>query len=182
MTMQTDIDYNTLRWVKQEIDETLNQARHALEDYVDNPEDDTQLRFCSTHVHQVFGTLQMVELYGAALLAEEMEHLISALLEHKVGQKRDAYEVLMRAILQMPDYLERVQTGLNDDPIILLPLLNDLRAARGENLLSENALFAPDVSSAEPIEVGERRPDLDGADPAATARKLRHQYQVGLLN
>lgn len=54
-------DYVALEWVKGEIAETLKQARHALEDYVENPQDSTRLRFCLTYVHQVHGTLQMVE-------------------------------------------------------------------------------------------------------------------------
>ena len=32
-----------------------------------------------------------------------------------------------------------------DIPIVLLPLLHDLRAARGETGLSESVLFAPDL-------------------------------------
>ncbi|NIP71703.1 MAG: response regulator [Gammaproteobacteria bacterium] len=181
MAMGNRIDYSTLSWVKQEIDETLNQARHALEEHVENTEDPTQLRFCSTYIHQVSGTLQMVELYGGALLAEEMEHLAEALLEDRAPEKRDSYEVLMRAILQLPEYLERVQDGLADDPLVLLPLLNDLRAARGEHLLSENALFAPDISAAEPIVVGKHSNDVVGAELGKLAKKLRHQYQVGLV-
>ena len=34
MRPQDDIDYTTLAWVKGELDETLKQARHALEAYV----------------------------------------------------------------------------------------------------------------------------------------------------
>lgn len=181
MAIGNHIDYSTLSWVKQEIDETLNQARHALEEHVENPEDPTQLRFCSTYIHQVSGTLQMVELYGGALLAEEMEHLAQALLEDRAPEKRDAYEVLMRAILQLPEYLERVQDGLADDPLILLPLLNDLRAARGEHLLSENALFAPDISAAEPIVVDKHSNDVVEVELGKLAKKLRHQFQVGLV-
>ena len=61
-------DYVALEWVKGEIAETLKQARQALEEFVENPEDSTRLRFCLTYVHQVHGTLQMVEFFGAALL------------------------------------------------------------------------------------------------------------------
>src|SRR5690606_35871770 len=100
-----------------------------------------------TYLHQVYGTLQMVEFYGAALLAEEMEKLAQALLENRVGaaQIADAQETLMRAILQLPPYLERIQSSRRDLPLVLLPLLNDLRAARGESLLSETSLFKPDL-------------------------------------
>ncbi len=39
MRLQDDIDFTTLNWVKQELDETLKQARQALEAYVDDPAD-----------------------------------------------------------------------------------------------------------------------------------------------
>ncbi|NRA23617.1 MAG: Hpt domain-containing protein, partial [Oleispira sp.] len=66
-------DYIALEWVKDEIEETLQQAQQALEAYVENTQDRTRLNFCLSYLHQVHGTLQMVEFYGAALLAEEME-------------------------------------------------------------------------------------------------------------
>ncbi len=180
MAMDTTIDYSTLNWVKEEIDETMKQARHALEEYVEDQEDATQLRFCLTYIHQVYGTLQMVELYGASLFAEEMEQLIQALLANEVTQKNDAYEVLMRAILQLPDYLEQIQGGMNDNPLILMPIMNDLRAARGAALLSESALFAPDLRNATPVELGESV-EFFGVDPKVLARKLRPLFQIGLL-
>lgn len=180
MSMDSVIDYSTLNWVKEEIDETIKQARHSLEEYVENQDDVTQLRFCLTYIHQVYGTLQMVELYGASLFAEEMEQLVQALLDDEVSKKEDAYEVLMRAILQLPDYLEKIQGGMNDNPLILMPIMNDLRTARGVALLSENALFAPDLSDATQIEI-EQTTEFFGEDPKMVARKLRPVYQVGLL-
>src|SRR3546814_13256353 len=51
----------------------------------------------------------------------------------------------MRGVVLLPDYLERLQSGHKDIPIVLLPLLNELRAARGESGLSESVLFAPDL-------------------------------------
>ncbi len=68
-----------------------------------------------------------------------------ALLDDTVKQRDEAYSVLMRGMVQLPDYLERVQSGHKDIPIVLLPLLNDLRACRGDNLLTESALFSPDL-------------------------------------
>ena len=65
-------DYVALEWVKGEIAETLKQARQALEDFVENPQDPTRMRFCLTYIHQVQGTLQMVEFYGAALLGVKL--------------------------------------------------------------------------------------------------------------
>ena len=175
--MADSYDYSTLNWVKGEIDETLDQARQALEAYVENTEDETQLQFCTTHLHQVHGTLKMVELYGAVMVAEEMEHVARALIDKKIAKKEDAYEVLMRAILQLPDYLEHLQAGNKDVPVALLPLLNDMRATCGQSLLSEGAFFSPDLSVATPA--------VDNpvnSDAQELAKKLRHRYQMGLVS
>jgi chemosensory pili system protein ChpA (sensor histidine kinase/response regulator) len=181
MRLQQEIDFTTLNWVKQELDETLKQARQALEAYVDDPADSSLMRFCATYLHQVQGTLRMVELYGAAMVVEEMERVAQGLLDDAIRNKNDAYEVLMRGIVQLPDYLERLQGGHKDIPIVLLPLLNDLRACRGEKLLSEGVLFTPDLSS--PLPAGAAGPDkpLADAEMKPVAARLRTNYQMALV-
>ncbi len=177
--MGEQLDYTTLKWVKDEIQESLNQTQQALEAFIEDPSDTTQIRFCAAYLHQVFGTLQMVEIYGAALLAEEMEKVANALLNDQVKLKEDAFDVLIRAILQLPAYLEGLERGQADMPVVLTPLLNDLRAARGEPLLSESAFFSPDLNVAPPekhLAPGKELPDIQ-----VYARKLRPIYQVALL-
>ncbi len=179
MSMAQEIDYSTLKWVKDEIDESLKQTRQALESYVENPDDKTQIRFCATYLHQIYGTLQMVEIYGGALLAEEMESLCNAILVDKIAQKDEAYDVLMRAILQLPSYLEHIERGESDQPVILLPLLNDLRSVRGDHLLSDNAFFAPNLAvqpPSEPAQEAKSTPDVK-----QYAKKLRTVYQASLV-
>ncbi|AXO60163.1 response regulator [Pseudomonas sp. phDV1] len=174
-------DYVALEWVKGEIGETLKQARQALEAFVENPQDPTRMRFCLTYVHQVHGTLQMVEFYGAALLAEEMEQLARALMEGRVANQGEALEVLMQAILQLPVYLDRIQTARRDLPMVVLPLLNDLRAARGEKLLSETSLFSPDMSARLPALPSDSLARLRTAELPVLLRKLRQMLQMALV-
>ena len=174
-------DYVALEWVKGEIAETLKQARQALEAFVENPQDSTRMRFCMTYVHQVHGTLQMVEFYGAALLAEEMEQLARALLDERVASQTEALEVLMQAILQMPVYLDRIQSARRDLPMVVLPLLNDLRAARGEKLLSETSLFSPNMSARAPALSEEFLAQRQTEDLPGLLRKLRQMLQVALV-
>src|SRR5690606_9617845 len=109
------------------------------------PTDTSRMRFCAGYLHQVQGTLRMVELYAPAMVAEEMERLAQALQEGTVADRDAACAMLMRGVVLLPDYLERLQSGHKDIPIVLLPLLNDLRAVRGEPGLSESVLFAPDL-------------------------------------
>jgi chemosensory pili system protein ChpA (sensor histidine kinase/response regulator) len=173
-------DSIALDWVRGEIQDTLTQGQHALEAYVENREDAARLRFCLNYLHQVHGTLQMVELYGAALLTEEMEKLTQAILSNTVTNVDEALEVLMQAILQLPQYLEHLGTSQDDFPMILLPLLNDLRAARGESLLSDTSLFKPDLSPSR-IKVSSKVSQrLQDPKVLGHIRKLRQMYQFAL--
>jgi chemosensory pili system protein ChpA (sensor histidine kinase/response regulator) len=179
MSTHTRVDPTTLGWVKSEIDETLKQARLALESFAENPTDKTRLRFCLTHLHQVVGTLLMVELDGAAQLAAETEQLAEALNDDRAANGDAALEALTRAILTLPDYLARLQAGEPDVPLRQLPLLNELRAARGVEPLSGFDLFAPDLSVRPPRETAPSR--LSEAEYATLARELRPRYQNALL-
>jgi chemosensory pili system protein ChpA (sensor histidine kinase/response regulator) len=181
MKLHEDGDFTALNWIKPALDATLSQARDALERYVEAPADLAPMRECVTHLHQVQGTLRMVELYGAAMVVENMERLADALVADTVRQRDEAYSVLMRGMVQLPDYLERLQSGHKDIPIVLLPLLNDLRACRGENLLSESALFSPDLTAALPPSAsGSARP-LPAAERRTQALRLRLGFQAALL-
>jgi len=173
-------DYIALDWVKGEIEETLQQAQQALEDYVENPEDKSRLKFCLSYLHQVHGTLSMVEFYGAALLAEEMEAVASALVDTKIKQELPALEILMQAILQLPHYLEHIKVGRRDLPVVLLPILNELRAARGETFLSESALFTPYIVANPSINEVQAK-SVSSADFNLWVRKVRQMLQAATL-
>ncbi|TPG08607.1 hybrid sensor histidine kinase/response regulator [Rhodanobacter glycinis] len=147
MRLQDHIDFTTLQWVKPELDDTLSIAREALESYVDNPGKRDFMRTCADHLHQVHGTLKMVELYGAAMVTAEMEALAIALLEDHITYREEAYAALMRGLMQLPDYLERLSSGHRDVPVVLLPLLNDLRASREQEPLTESAMFHPNLDA-----------------------------------
>ncbi|MDO1529116.1 Hpt domain-containing protein [Fulvimonas sp. R45] len=181
MRLQDHIDFTTLQWVKPELDETLGIARQALESYVDNPGDRGVMRACAEHLHQVQGTLRMVELYGAAMVAEEMEALASALLEGHVAQREEAYAALMRGLMQLPDYLERLSSGHRDVPVVLLPLLNELRASRAQEALTEAALFTPNLDAPLPPQAPAAASAADAAHHRGEIAELRLRFQQQLL-
>ncbi|KIQ97907.1 Hpt domain-containing protein [Lysobacter sp. A03] len=154
MTVMRDaIDTTTLGWIKPELDETLRQAREQIEAFAESPDDGEAMRVCASHLHQVHGTLRMVELYAPAMVAEEMERLALGLLHGEIADRDVACTILMRGAVQLPDYLERLQGGHRDIPIVLLPLLNELRATRGESGLNESVLFAPNLDRPLPVDL-----------------------------
>ncbi|MFT3896895.1 MAG: Hpt domain-containing protein [Thermomonas sp.] len=139
------IDFTALGWIKPELDETLRQARLEIEAYAEDPDDNGRMRACATLLHQVQGSLRMLELYAPAMVGEEMETLATTLANGEARNRDEASAALMRGVVLLPDYLERLQGGHRDIPIVLLPLLNELRAARGAPGLNESVLFAPDL-------------------------------------
>ncbi|MGE8414795.1 MAG: Hpt domain-containing protein [Pseudomonas sp.] len=174
-------DYVALEWVKGAIAETLKQAHQALEHLAEDPQALDALDQCLEGIHQVHGSLQMVEFYGAALLAEEMEKLALALQQGRVAQREEALRLLRQAIGQLPQYLDRVQSARRDLPLVVLPLLNDLRSARGESLLSETSLFSPQLPSLPPL--GDKAlAALEPPELPTQLRKLRHMLQTALVD
>ncbi|MFO1389487.1 Hpt domain-containing protein [Cellvibrio sp.] len=175
--MADNRNFAALDWLIHEIGETLKEARQALEAYVENPKDVVRIRFCLTHIHQVHGSLQMVEFFGAAMLAEEMEKLTQAMIQGAVVNPAEAQEVLMRSILQFPVYLDQVKATRKDNPLVVLPLLNDLRAVRGESLLTDTKLFVPNLAPAKKVTGTRSAAAQDNVQFQAMALKLRQMYQ-----
>lgn len=173
-------DYVALEWVKGEIAETLKQAHQAIEAVLEDPQASPGLDECLDYIHQVHGSLQMVEFYGAALLAEEMEHLVEALQHERVSHRDEALHLLLQALGQLPIYLDRVQGARRDLPLVVLPLINDLRSARGESLLSETSLFSPQLPQLPPLSA-QALALLEPAELPNVLRKLRQMLQMALV-
>ena len=134
-------DHIALDWVRGEIEQTLLLARNALELYADDRNDPTQLNFCLNHLHQVTGTLKMVELNGVAQVSHEMEGLCVALRENTVNNDDEALETLMGSLLHLQNYIESTHDALEEVPPQLTPVLNDLKAAKGESFAA--GAFSP---------------------------------------
>ncbi len=172
-----------LELVSGELAATLNGARSALEQYVEQEGGPQLLERCAGFLHEARGVLQITEAYGASLLAEEMEQTCRHLARHHQldGPARDAIEALTRAIVQLPAYVERILLGGRDIPLVLLPLLNDLRVARGRPLLTESTLLLLNVGPADyPAAATSREPS--GENIAVLCRQLRPRFQLALLN
>jgi chemosensory pili system protein ChpA (sensor histidine kinase/response regulator) len=172
-------DFGALNWVKDELDVSIRQARQALEGYVESSGDNIALASCGDHLHQIARVLQMVQVYGPSMLAEEMELVVRAMTDGVVRQQEDAAEALMLALIQLPDYLEKLQGGDADIPLIILPLLNDLRAVRDAPLLSEAALFKPEIEGTHATSritgvANEALPNL--------IKQVRQKLHIGLLH
>lgn len=170
--------HSALTWVKSTIDDSLKQTRQALEQYVENPSDTAPLQQCVVWLHEIHGVLSMLELQTAAMLVHNLELTIKTLLAGKITSNEKTYDVLMRTLVQLPNYLDHLVIVQHDMPVALLPLLNNLRALRKQPPLAANSLFLPDLTAAIPHTKAARLPDAKLKD---YVHKLRAAYQKGLL-
>jgi chemosensory pili system protein ChpA (sensor histidine kinase/response regulator) len=171
----------SLQLVVREVAVELNEARAALEAFAEHTEDRVALHRFAGHVHLARGALRLAEVYGGALLAEEMEQVARYVDTHAgAGQlDNDGLDALMRAMEQLPAYVDRVASGGRDVPLALLPLLNDLRAVRGGALLSEGTLLLLNLRS---DETARSSPDSGSLESATDlCRRLRSRFQLALL-
>ncbi len=181
-----DLASHSFELVNRELVNTLDGARRELEEYVDGHAGKDSLLRTAEMLHIARGALKIVEIHGAALLAEEMELTCRRLAETEDPKKSEqAVEALTRAMVQLPAYLERLLGGGKDVALVLLPLLNDLRQARDKPSLSEGTLV---LLNSGPFE---RHIEARSAtDPVATdvgrgfdkvAQRLRPAFQASLL-
>ena len=177
------VNEQALHLVARELAATLNDVRIALEAAAETPADKTHVAKAADLMRAARGVLRVVEVYGAALLAEEMEQTSRWLAGSDTDARQfvDGLDALMRSSVQLPTYLERVLGGGRDLALVLLPLLNDLRAVRGAPLLSEGTLLSLNLSS----EKSPSARDVATAETKLTvpqwARRLRPRFQAGLL-
>ncbi|MEM8496940.1 MAG: Hpt domain-containing protein [Pseudomonadota bacterium] len=171
---EQQLDYVAFEWVNSELDDTIKQARQALEAYSQDTEDFSKLRFTLTHAHQINGTLRMVQLNNLVTLAEEIEAVAQALVNRSTPDEYAALEILMTAFLQLPGLLERVKKVKADiAPNALQPIINELKAVRGAE--PSLALKPADFSAAFSSRVS--REDFDDL-----MLKLRKMFRVAVLN
>ncbi len=175
----TDLqDRSALAWIRADLDAVIGQARDALGGYAEGSGAPALIAVCVERLHQVWATLQLIELFGASMLTEEMELVARRLQQGDLRQPREAAEALMIALIQLPAYLEKLQEGGRDIPLVILPLMNELRAARDAELLSEAGLPIPGLDLK--LAVNPSAPWPESELPEAV-RRLRPAYHLALL-
>ncbi|MGI9342185.1 MAG: Hpt domain-containing protein, partial [Gammaproteobacteria bacterium] len=173
----------SLQIVGEELTVTLNDVRASLEQYADGGATQKSIEKCVQLLHAANGALRVTETYGASLLAEEMEGTCEHLSKLRPDDSRteEVLEALSRAAVQLPAYVDIIINGGRDIPLVLLPLLNDLRAARGRPLLSESTLLLLNFGSADAQEPEIESRGGTGENVEEVARQLRPGFQLALL-
>ncbi len=171
------------RWVREDIDKHLCRVRLQVENVANNPNANNEaIAETSNSIEFLKLTFEALVMNGAAMVTDEMMTLCDRIMHYRVDSKGKAFAALMDAIVVIPSYLDRLQAGHRDLPILLLPAINALRSAHNASLLQESTVFTPNLN----VEL----PDLKVGDQKQTrnetfiefAQRMRQQYENALLN
>lgn len=168
----------SLNLVRDELFTTMEEAESSLEQFIADRHNGSLLQQAVENLHQVRGTLNLIELAGAEMLAQEVLDQATD-IPAGAGNERDAQlSALSNALHVLRRYLENLEANRQEMPELLLPAINDLRQAGGQPGLPESFFFSVRLDHARPQSAAAA---VDAAAKDSEARRLRHMYQVGLL-
>ena len=172
-----------LAWVRPDLDKHLNQIRTQIEHIANSAHVGNGINDTTEHLTQLKYTFEALVFQGATIVIEEMITVCDELNRFNIRDRGKAFSALMDAIVVLPSYLDRLQAGHHDLPILLLPVINELRAAYKANIVSEATLFAPSLNIPLPeleYTADNPRPTFDEPLPAFIQRTCK-QWEGGLL-
>lgn len=168
----------SLKMVHDELLATIEQSALRLEQFSTDRTNGELLQSCIEGVRQIRGTLNLIQLKGVDLLADELlEHINDITLgDDPTTDKR--LDLLTAAFFMLPRYLEFCLQTSRSMALLLIPHINELRQARRAPLLPESYYFAFD-----PLKVSRTVVQHAPVQENLTVlvRRLRHMYQAGLV-
>tara|TARA_R110002049_G_scaffold252264_2_gene427334 strand:+ start:65739 stop:71177 length:5439 start_codon:yes stop_codon:yes gene_type:complete len=172
------LEQRAITATKLEVDSLISEASQSIQAYVEDNANLTELKRAITRLSAASNTLQIMQIHGGVLLADETIKVIEMLIDGSAARVEEAQDVVSRSIMRLGEYLGHVEAGNKDVPLVLMPLLNDLRASRDEALLSENVLFFPNVDGVSvPQNMQQNREAVD----SNWLRVIRTNFQKTLL-
>lgn len=168
----------SLSLVRDELFTTMDEAELNLEHFIAERDNGSLLQQAVENLQQVRGTLKLIELAGAELLAQEVLQQATD-IPVGAGSERDGQlSAVSNALHVLRRYLEIVDTQRQEVPELLLPAINELRQAGSQPALPESFFFSVRLDQARPLGAA---PSLTGAAWQSEVKRLRQMYQVGLL-
>ncbi|MBN51066.1 MAG: hypothetical protein CMN85_16160 [Spongiibacteraceae bacterium] len=181
MQYEVAVNLSSLDLVSTELGVTLDQAIDTFEEFLSDQDNSALLENCLGLVWQVAGTLKLIEVFGAALLARNMYALLDDSQKSGKPLNDKQLEALSASFFVLPRYLESVAARKSDSALMLLPQINELRLSHGREILFEHSLLGiKDQQFTSTSDFGVK-PHADDQAASDAIKRLRHMYQVGLL-
>jgi len=168
----------SLNLVRDELFVTMEEAELSLEHFIADRQNGSLLQQAVESLKQVRGTLALIEMAGAELLAQEILDQATDIPAGAGAERDGQLAALSNALHVLRQYLESIDLHRQEMPELLLPAINDLRAAGGQPPLPESFFFSARLDQPRPRSAPS---PLDSAEQEREGRRMRHMYQLGLL-
>jgi hypothetical protein len=168
----------SLSLVRDELFTTMEEAETCLEHFIVDRNNASLVQQAVANLQQVRGTLNLIELTGAELLAQE---ILSQAAEIPTGAGEECDSLLTalsNALHVLRRYLENLEAHRQEIPELLLPAINDLRQVAGQPALAESFFYTVRLDQ---HRLGVEPSVIDESAKPGAARRLQHMYQTGLL-
>lgn len=175
MSFRPDVDLATLEWVAEEVRSTMKDALRELQGYKITG-DNVALHNTANFLHQIGGTLQMVQLDAVGRFVQELEQVATE-KELEIDQAKLS-DVLSEGIKEIGLALDRVTIGRPELPAYRLAVINNLRELRGEPEFYGSEFFLPVLDALPELPAGEA---LSEEDYIAAIKNQRLTFQKSLL-
>lgn len=167
----------SLKMVHDELLATIEQSALRLEQFSNDRSNGELLQNCIEGIRQIRGTLNLIQLKGVDLLADELLEQINDITLGDNPNTNKRLDLLTAAFFMLPRYLEFCLQTSRSMAMLLIPQINELRQARRAAVLPESYYFA-----FEPHKINRSgQPAATGEDISSLVRRLRHMYQAGML-
>ena len=181
--MQTgSLTPTALGWVREDLDREIERVRAQVETIADNPNAGAVvIEGAVERLEELDGIFETLVMDGPRQVTGEMRRLIASMENGQADNREAIGSALLEAMVVLPAYLDRVQAGHPDLPLLLLPLINQMRASAGEEPLSGGQVFTPSLDVELPELETVQKPGFDEPFSYLTER-LHRQYEKSLEN
>jgi hypothetical protein len=166
-----------IKVVQFELNASLQKAARHFEAFISDRSAHDQLTESLSALTDIAGILKMLVMPGASQLAQEMIHLLKQVMSEPEKANDFSLSALSHGFVGMPCYLEYIVDRQQAIPALVLPFINEIRAALRQVIIFESQ--QADFTANDVLLVDNQAHSDD--DLAALTKRLRQMYQIGLI-
>ena len=175
------VNFQSLNLVRDELISTIDATALYLNDFQAAEDKEMVLQECCHGIRQIIGIFKIIEFHGAEQLSRELLATIERLdPAAEASENQRLLEVTCNSFVVLTRYVEYVQESQTRLPMLLIPIINELRMLRGEMGLPESNFFNIDLLEL-PAPPSVDHIVLQGDKFVSGIRRIRHLYQIGLV-
>jgi len=178
MSETESVNIASLKMVQGELLTTIEESANLIEQFLIDRTNGELLQRCVDGIKQIRGILNLIELKGVNLLAEELVAHIKDMTLIEDDKTDKQLELMSSAFFMLPRYLEYCLQTSRNMGMLLIPQINELRQARRAAPLPESYYFDFEPST---INRTATTAVIAPEGNAVLIRRLRYMYQTGLL-